>query len=207
MFLQAFETPIRYAADQKADIINLSLGGREYSRTMRAALNYAVRKGSFIVAASGNDGIEICDNPISFNFISPAVYARGIQGMVSVSSVDTLSGGLSLFSNFSQRLVEITAPGAYTSQGRLVGLLSSTPRDNYEYLAGTSMAAPVVSGASALIVAWLKAYGYAISPSRIENIMKNGAKLDSRLQTSIQYGRTLDLRTLSQYLKVQYPPR
>jgi subtilisin family serine protease len=74
------ENALRYAADQGADVINMSLGGREYSRTMRAALDYAIAKGSFIVAAAGNYGFEVCDDPESFGFVSPAVYANAIDG-------------------------------------------------------------------------------------------------------------------------------
>lgn len=201
------ENAIRYAADQRVDIINLSLGGREYSRTMRSVLSYAVRKGSFIIAASGNEGVEICDNPSSFDFVSPAVYGRGIDGMITIGSVDTFDSNFSLFSNYSVRLVELSAPGAFTSQGRLTGLLSSTPKNTYGYLAGTSMAAPVVSGTAALVVTWLKAYGYSVSPARVEAIMKNGARNDGRMSSVVDQGRVLDLRALANYLRENYPRR
>ncbi|MES2856082.1 MAG: S8 family serine peptidase, partial [Bdellovibrionota bacterium] len=129
------------------------------------------------------------------------------EGMISVGSIDTFDLGFSLFSNYSSRLVELSAPGAFTSQGRLLGLLSSIPKDSYGYLAGTSMASPIVSGAAALVVTWLKAYDYSVSPSRIEMIMKNGARPSGRLNGAVQNGRTLDLEVLAQYLEANYPPK
>lgn len=202
------ENAIRFAADEGADIINMSLGGREYSRSMRSVLGYAINKGSFIVAASGNDAIELCDDPNSFDFISPAVYGRSLEGMIVTASIDAASGQISTFSNFSSRLVEIAAPGALTSQGgRLTGLLSTVPKNSYGYLAGTSMAAPVVSGVAALVVAWLKAYRYDVSPQRIEGILKSASPHESRLAPFVENGRVLSLTDVTSYLKKQYPPR
>ena len=201
------ENALRYAADRRADIINLSLGGREYSRTMRAALEYAVGRGSFIVSAAGNDGLELCENPGSFEFISPAVYGSTIDGMIVTASIDVANGQLSRFSNYSSRLVEIAAPGAFDSEGMMIGLLSTVPKNGYEKIAGTSMAAPVVSGAAALAVTWLKTYRYNVSPSRLESIMKHSARSEPALTSSLQFGRSLDLRALAQYLKSTYPPR
>jgi subtilisin family serine protease len=200
------ENAIRYAADNGADVINLSLGGREYSRTMRAALDYAIAKGSFIVTASGNYGLELCDNPDSFGFISPAVYSSTISGMMVTGSVDAGSGRLSVFSNYSKRLMEITAPGAYLSEAKL-GLLSTIPGDTYAYLAGTSMSAPVLSGAASLVFTWLRTYRYPVSPQKVETILRAAAKKDPSLADWVQEGRTLDLPLLVEHLKTNYPPR
>lgn len=201
------ENAIRYAADEGAQIINLSLGGREYSRTMRSVLQYAISKGSFIVAAAGNDGIELCDAPTSFDFISPAAYGSSLDGMMVTGSVDVNTGRLSGFSNYSAGLVEISTPGAYSSMGELIGLLSTTPHNSYALLAGTSMAAPVLSGASALVYSWLRAYQYPISPQQLEKILKESARRERGLIGVVQEGRTVDLAALLRYLKENYPPR
>lgn len=200
------ENAIRYAADQGADVINLSLGGREYSRTMRSALDYAIDKGSFIVTAAGNFGFEICDDPESFGFVSPAAYSTSIDGMMVTGSIDAATGKISSFSNYSRRLVEITAPGAYLSDTK-IGLLSTFPGNQYSYLAGTSMAAPVLSGAASLVITWLKAYGYSVSPQRVEMILRQGSRHDPALIGFVQDGRTIDLKTLVAFLKEHYPPR
>lgn len=201
------ENAIRYAGDQGAEVINLSLGGREYSRTMRSALQHAIARGSVIVTAAGNDGIELCEDPGSFDFISPAVYGNSIEGMIVTGSTDAMSGRYSLFSNFSKRLVEISAPGAFTSQGQLVGLLSTTPNNTYGRLAGTSMATPILSGAVAMTISWMKAYRYAWTPAKIESIIKAAAKKDLSMADMVQEGRTLDLLNLATYLNSHYPPR
>jgi len=199
------ENAIRYAADQGADVINLSLGGREYSRTMRDALQYAVSKGSFIVSATGNFGHEICDDPEQLTFVSPAAYAAEIDGMVAVGSIDVATNQLSSFSNFSKRLVELAAPGAVTSDIK-IGLLSTMPGNRYAELAGTSMAAPLVSGAATLAILWLKTYGYEVSPQIIERILLNSANRSPQLTEFIQEGRVLDLKLLADYLSQNYPP-
>lgn len=199
------ENAIRYAADQGADVINLSLGGREYSRTMRQALLYAVSKGSFIVTATGNFGHEICDDPDQLTFVSPAAYAAEISGMIAVGSIDVATNQLSSFSNFSKRLVEIAAPGAVTSEIK-VGLLSTLPGNRYAELAGTSMSAPLVSGAAALTILWLKTYGYQVTPQIIEKIILESAHRSGSLTEFIQEGRVLDLKLLADYLSQNYPP-
>ena len=197
------ENAIRYAANQGADVINMSLGGREYSRTMRAALEYAVSQGSFIVTAAGNLAHEICDDPEQLTFVSPAAYSRSISGMMTVSSTDASSGRLSAFSNHSKRLVEIAAPGAVSSENRS-GLLSTIPGNTYAELAGTSMAAPVVSGAAALVYLWMRTYGYGVTPSRVEEILSEAAKHESALSEFVENGRALDLERLVDFLSRHY---
>lgn len=201
------ENAIRYAADRRMDIINLSLGGREFSRTMRSVLQYAINKGSFIVSAAGNDGIELCDDPASFDFISPAIYGSSIDGMIVTGSTDTSTGRLSLFSNYSRRLVEIAAPGAFNSEGQLLGLLSTMPNNAYGFLAGTSMSAPVLSGAASLAMTYLRINGYSVSPQKMEQILKAAARKDPALASAVQDGRVLDLVNLAKYLKANYPPK
>jgi roadblock/LC7 domain-containing protein len=201
------ENAVRYAADHRADVINLSLGGREYSRSMRSALEYAVGRGSFVVAAAGNEGVELCDNPGSFDFVSPAVYGSSIDGMLVTASTDIASGKVSRFSNFSNRLVEIAAPGAFSSEGQMVGLLSAIPDNEYAYMAGTSMAAPILSGTAALVISWMKAYGYSYSPQTLEKILRESAARNAALAGQVQEGRTLNLMRLREYLRANYPAR
>lgn len=201
------ENAIRYAADEGASIINLSLGGREYSRSMKTALEYAISKGSFIVTAAGNDGLELCSFPGGFGYVSPAIYGSILAGMMVVGSSDVDSGELSRFSNFSRDYVEILAPGAYTSQPQVIGLLSTLPNGSYGLLAGTSMAAPVLSGAAAMVVSWLKTYGYPVAPKSIEEILRAGSRRSYQLKSLVQDGRTLDLVDLLDYLKRHYPSR
>ena len=200
------ENALRYAADQHADVINLSVGGREFSKTMRSALEYAVGKGSFIVTAAGNDGIEICNAPGTSHYVSPAVFGSSLEGMIVVGSTDVSTNAISLFSNFSSEFVEIMAPGAYVSKGpTIIGLFSTSTGKGYTMLAGTSMSAPLVSGAAALVATWLKVYHYDVTPNRIKTILLESARRDSMLMDKVAGGRVLDLLTLANDLEKNYP--
>ncbi len=122
---------IRWAADQGADVINLSLGGGGQSSTMKNAVNYAHNNGATLVAAAGNDS----ENSVQF----PA----GYSDCIAVSAVDD-SGDLASFTNTGDA-IELAAPG--------VGYRSTYPvDDNYVRLNGTSMASPCVAGVAALVI-------------------------------------------------------
>ena len=124
---------IEWAADQGADIINLSLGGGGYNSTMKNAVSYASNNGSLPIAAAGNDGTS----SVSY----PAAYSE----CLAVSAVDS-NENLASFSNYGSE-IELAAPG--------VDVLSTTTtsRGDYERLSGTSMATPVTSGVAGLTLA------------------------------------------------------
>jgi len=124
---------VKWAADQGADIINMSLGGGGYTDTMKNAVSYATDNGSLIFAAAGNDG----SRGVSY----PAAYSE----CVAVSAVDS-NEQLASFSQYGDD-VELCAPG--------VDVLSTTTeaRGGYERLSGTSMATPVASGVAGLTLA------------------------------------------------------
>ncbi len=195
------ENAIRYAGRNGADVINLSLSGGEFSRTMPLALRYAVSRGSFIVAATGNEGVKFKSLPTEGYFTSPAAYGAQISGMISVASVDVETGSLSRFSNFNSALTQLAAPGSTQSFGEPVGLYSTFPRNSYSSLSGTSMAAPLVSGAAALVVGYLKACGITPSPGRVESILINGSRMSPKLLPYVSGGKELDLAVLGNYLR------
>lgn len=123
---------IEYAVEKEADIINLSLGGVEQDEDIKNAINRALEKGVFVVAASGNDKRN-CDNYV------PA----GLEGVYTVAASNPLNKR-ARFSNFGES-VDIAAPG--------VKILSTVPGNGYEAWDGTSMATPVVSGIAAMLMA------------------------------------------------------
>ncbi|MEB3196256.1 MAG: S8 family serine peptidase [Candidatus Sericytochromatia bacterium] len=142
---------IRDAVDQGARVLNLSIGGPEPSPILLEALNYAILKGALPVIAAGNDGGRV-------NF--PAAY----PGVVAVGSI-TDSGKVADYSCRGEGLV-IVAPGGGQTGGREGSpLLSTMPTypafgsssaragNGTGTLAGTSMAAPLVSAAAALVMA------------------------------------------------------
>jgi serine protease len=139
---------IRYAADQGAQIINLSLTGRNPSAILQDAVQYATAKGCLIVAAAGNE--------YRFGVGYPGRYPECIA--VGATRFD---GQLASYSNSGWGLT-LVAPGGDTTldqngDGYPDGILAETfdPKKGYDsfgyyFYAGTSMAAPQVSGAAAL---------------------------------------------------------
>jgi hypothetical protein len=127
---------IRYAS-RHASILNMSLGGNFYSRTLAEAVLYAQGQGALIVAAAGN------------NFGPPVSYPAALPGVLAVSatvltvSEDMYFDALAQFSSYGPE-VDLAAPGA--------GILSAVPGNQYESWSGTSMAAPIVSGAAAFLM-------------------------------------------------------
>jgi subtilisin family serine protease len=119
---------IVWAANNGADVINLSLGGASGSTAMRDAVAYAVSKGIVVVAAAGNSS--------STSKFYPAAY----PGVLSVAAT-TSSDGLYKFSNRGA-WVRIAAPGCTHSTS--VG-------SKWRTFCGTSAAAPIVAGIAALV--------------------------------------------------------
>ncbi len=154
--LAAIINGIRWAADQGAHIINMSLAGGGKSSALEAALKYAVGKGSFIVVAAGNDGAYLS----SWNFVAPASYSRNIDGMMTIGSILSSMDRRSSFSNYSRSYVDIGAPGES-------GILSTVPGGAYMEMSGTSMATPIVAGAAGLVYGMAHTRGYSVTPSQM----------------------------------------
>ncbi len=134
---------IRWAADNGAHIINMSLGGSMPDMAMRMACRYAAKKGVLIVCAAGNSG----GGPVGYPAAFPECFA--------VSAVGP-SGKLARYSSVGKQ-VGIAAPGGDKSTGENDGILQNTVlfdtgqrEDDYFSFQGTSMASPHVAAAAAL---------------------------------------------------------
>ena len=120
---------IAWAANNGADVINLSLGGSSTSTAMLTAIKYARSKGAVVVAAAGNSG---AGGSCSY----PAAYSQTIAVAALTSKLKRAT-----FST-TATYVDIAAPGQ--------GVLSTVP-GGYASWSGTSMATPFVSAAAALL--------------------------------------------------------
>lgn len=127
---------IKYAVDHGAQIINCSWGGAGGGQMGRDIIEYAVSKGCLIVAAAGNDNRDLPDYPAAYN---------GVLSVGSVGSNDLKSS----FSNFGPT-VDISAPGS--------GIYSTQNNRSYGRRSGTSMSAPLVASAAALVKARFPAF-------------------------------------------------
>jgi hypothetical protein len=132
---------IDYAVAHHADVINLSLGDVTSvvggDDAFAAALNRALAAGVVVVAAAGNDGLPVCEQP------------QTSGRLLCVGAVDK-RGLRSFYSSFGMG-VGIMAPGGSTLPLAGEDILSTWNDGGYAELGGTSQAAPHVSGVAALL--------------------------------------------------------
>ncbi|MET3176379.1 UNVERIFIED_ORG: subtilisin family serine protease [Arthrobacter sp. UYCu721] len=151
-----------------ARVINLSLGGVvQCSTTYQQAINFANGAGAAVVVAAGNINRPAAD-------LSPA----NCPNVIAVAA-STRQGARAPYSNYGSA-IDVAAPGGYMTAGSSDGILSTyndgmtTPEGGgYAYLQGTSMAAPHVSGVTALLMAQM---GPAYTPAAAEQRLKDTAR-------------------------------
>ena len=148
-FISGLIESIKYAVDQKVDIINLSIGLNDYvqSNILDNTILDAINSGITVVIASGNSNIDT-------SYTSPARLNEGIiVSSVNQQLVKTLT------SNFGES-IDVAAPGE--------AIYSALPGSRYGYLSGTSMAAPHIT----TVVAMLKLSYPQLTPFEIEQLIK-----------------------------------
>jgi subtilisin family serine protease len=146
---------IRYAADNGANVINLSFKKDDDTfNQLTDAIQYANNKGSVVVMAAGNSG--------GIQPVYPAINAD--RWGIAVGSID-INGRMADTSNRagSTPLDYLVAPG--------VEIVSTTPEEDYELRSGTSMATPQVAGVAALV---LNA-NPTLTPAQVEYILTTTA--------------------------------
>jgi thermitase len=143
---------IYYAANNGANVINMSYGGRFGSSSEQQAINYAWGKGVVVVASAGNDGTSKISYPAAFT------------NCIAVGATNW-HDQLSSYSNHGSALDVVAPGGDMSGYGDVGGIYSTMPtydvylttsysyQKNYDYLQGTSMAAPEVTGLAGLLFA------------------------------------------------------
>lgn len=164
---------INFANMHKIPILNNSWGGGTYS----PILKYAIEQyDGLFIASSGNNGSNNDIFPIY-----PASYdCDNIISVAASNQVDTLAS----FSNYGVKTVDIAAPG--------VDILSTTLYGQYSYKNGTSMAAPHVAGAAAL----LKSYMPYLNTLEIKRIILSSANKKTNLKGKVLVGGILDINSM-----------
>ncbi len=139
---------IRYAVSNGADVINMSFG-KSYSPhkdVVDEAVQYADSLGVLMVHAAGNEGenVDSTDNYPTRQYLDGGTAKRWIE--VGASNWEPAPDLAAPFSNYGKETVDVFAPGR--------SIYSTVPNNQYERNDGTSMAAPMVSGVAALIMAY-----------------------------------------------------
>jgi subtilisin family serine protease len=148
----AFDTAkaIVYAVNNGAEVINLSLGGGKASLIEQMAVDYATMKGVVVVAAAGNEGIDISD-------YAPA----SLRGVITVGGTDTEDKPVERY-NYgdnvfiaapAKRIFSLRARNTSTLGRNMLNMHSFGPDRAYYIADGTSFAAPIVSGTISLMLA------------------------------------------------------
>lgn len=144
---------IKWAVDQGANVINMSLGVKHVGGGLphEDVIKYALNKGVSVVAASGNDGTQ------------DKYYPGALPGVIAVGAADNL-GRVADFSTYGGH-VSLIAPGK--------DIYSSFLNNSYALSSGTSQAAPLVSGAIALLQSVAIKLGRSIKDKQVKYLLKH----------------------------------
>jgi subtilisin family serine protease len=187
-----FAAPIRWATDHGADVINLSAGtvtqglGQDealFGPEFRRSIEYAWSKGVIVVVAAGND------------FLLSSGYAD--HSAIVVSATNRRDGKPDFSSGVGNAKWGMAAPGGSSTTDRIEDDIYSTYTGNgYKYLRGTSMAAPHVAGAAAVL------RGLGLSPQRtVERLLSTAKDVGSKGNDSTFGHGRLDLASAVAGLK------
>ncbi len=155
---------IRYAADNGADVITMSLGSTDTSAALRGAVLHAEREGVVMVAATAN---EFSVHPNSPTWLDPVIGVGAIVPDADGTGLPTATD-FTVKANFSNYgpVIDVVAPtDTYTTE--LGG--------GFGRISGTSGATPHAAGVAALVVARAKALGLALSSEEVTQIIRESA--------------------------------
>jgi cell wall-associated protease len=180
---------IRYAVDNGASVINTSFGKyfSPHPEWVWDAIKYASDKDVLIVNAAGNEGLDLDTTQVYPNDQEGASAEKG-NTFITIGALNYKYGGelVANFSNYGTSNVDVFAPG--------VKIWSTTPLSTYDYLQGTSMAAPAVAGVAATI----RSYYPNLSAKQVKEIlMKSGLSSKANVVLGGEENNAANFATIS----------
>ena len=174
---------VRYAVDNGAMVINMSFG-KAYSphqKEVYEAFKYADSKGVLLIHAAGNDAKDIDVEP-NYPTSMYSFQTEPLDHFVTIGASTKNKGEemVASFSNYGAKGVDVFAPG--------FEIYNTIPQSEYRNLQGTSMAAPMVAGAAAM----LKSYFPELSMKEIKEVLYSTSvrypKVDGFAEKSVTGG-------------------
>lgn len=168
-------TCIRLCQKEGADIYSNSWGGVGYSGILHEEIKKLDGENAlFVVAAGNNNGLNLDTTPLY-----PAAFNdKNVLTVASTTSKDMISA----FSNVGASTVHLAAPGST--------IYSTTSDGGYGVMSGTSMSAPIVSGAAVLMKSFAAKRGYALTPVELRQLlMDSSTKFSQGRKYTISGGR------------------
>jgi len=175
-----------YAMYQGAEVINISWGFKDTiapTEIFAPFFREAQTREIVLVAGLGNDSMDV-DGAMKF---WPACFADNVPNLISVGALDSLSGGLASFSNWSHsgKYMNVAAPGKKIISAFPVHMegksTSHKPNDIYSLakMSGTSMATPYVTRTAAVLIGLNKGMGNLYTAASLKSRIITTACCDS----------------------------
>jgi len=156
-------TGIKWAVDNGADVINMSLGIKHTGGGLphEDVIRYALSKNVVVVAASGNDGTN------------ERYYPGALPGVIAVGAVDD-EGVITRFTSYGANIT-VVAPG--------MNIYSSFAHNTYAFASGTSQASPFVAASVGLMKSYALERDQRLTNHEVNYILKNTSdRVDTRLR-------------------------
>jgi len=162
-------TGIKWAVDQGADVINMSLGIKHVGGGLphERVVDYAKSKGTVIIAASGNDGT------------TEKYYPGSLKHVIAVGALNQEMNQVASYSTYGEQ-VDFVAPGT--------SIYSTYIGGDYAFSTGTSHASPFVAGAAAMLKSYAYQHGKKIKDRHIKYILKYSSDRIGREMKDPRYG-------------------
>lgn len=186
---------IRYAVDNGAKVINMSFG-KSYSPEQAwvdSAIRYAAQKDVLIIHSAGNEYYDLNQKEV---FPTPysSLFNDTAKNMITIGATSdpNISGSLLTdFSNYGSKIVDVLAPG-----DKIYSTLPGV--NNYGYLRGTSMAAPIVSHIAAMI----RSYFPTLTAIQVKEILLQSARNTADDAIAYEVPQHEESKTLNEMSKI-----